>query len=233
MTTTNGAAKRSLANGDFLRTGPMRITGHYQLPRRRRDGTLVAMKLDRIAGAVLAAHALVGCAASSLPPECPPDKVVEPPLPREEATTASIRAFDFLRSLSGTWAVTVDGRESVTTFETVADSHAVVQKGGIFAVYHLDGSTVKLLYFPEDGYQAVLKSKGFVPVGAGDEVQFYFDMVNAVNVVPGASRVVRLVFSKADDDKIVQTWTFRGRRSEEHIVVTMTRRKPPQEVTRR
>lgn len=188
------------------------------------------MKIRVAVGALLGMTALLGCAASP-PPACPERAPTEVVLSREEATEASERAFQFLQSLSGTWIATVDGKETEVTFEMAAGGHVVIQKGELAAIYHLDGPTVKLLFFPVDGYQAVLKSKGFLPTGKGAEVQFYFDMASASNVAGGSPRVLRLVFSKDADDKIVQTWSFRERRLDSSVVVTMRRKNPPRPVT--
>lgn len=171
---------------------------------------------------------LLGSGCQAPAPECPVSEPQGPltPQQRSELQAQSLVAFDFLRSLEGEWTAHRLGEGTEGHFDLISGGTAVMQRTGFVAIYYVDGDGLKMVLFPDEGYQAVLRSKGFEKVGEGPQVRFVFDFVSATNMPPNARRPRRVIFTRSDDDRLMQTWTWFDGVRDTSLNIALTRKKP-------
>lgn len=142
------------------------------------------------------------------------------------AETASQAGLEKLKSLSGEWTGTAEGKPVRVSYKVVSNGTAVMetiddpQAVEMVTVYHLDGSSLLMTHYCAMGNQPRMRSKGL------EQGKLAFVFVDASNLKSSADHVMSgLVMTFPDADHLVADWTSRGDGKEATTRFLLTRKR--------
>jgi len=150
-------------------------------------------------GLAVAAALLAGCRR---PP--PPAAPARPDPTIRDSGGVGARTFERLKELAGNWTAS----DLPVTFEVVDRGNAIVQRGGIFAVWHPDGNSLAATVFAEEGYHVRMRSTKIAD-GPGGELVLELETFDSGNVVPDEpiARALEMTVAPAGGP-VTQRWSF-------------------------
>jgi hypothetical protein len=174
------------------RLGPPRAR-----PRALARVLRLALRLALLSTPLLAP--LAGCRRAP-PPKAPP-----PPAPTiRDPGGIGARAFERMKEIAGNWLA----GDLPVTFEVIERGNAIVQRGGLFAVWYPDGNTLAAMVFAEDGYHVRMRSTSITD-GPGGELRVELAAFDSGNIVPDAPIARSLAMTIAPDHGgVTQRWSF-------------------------
>jgi hypothetical protein len=161
-----------------------------------------ALRLLRPLRPLRALGAIALCAGCR-PPAAPPAPPAPTP-PIRDTGSAGARAFLRMKELAGNWLA----GELPVTFEVIDRGNALLQRGGVFAVWHPDGHKLAAWVLAGEGYHVRLRSKT-ITEGPGGELSIELAAIDSGNVLPDEPIVRSLAMTIAPhNDGVTQRWSF-------------------------
>ncbi len=154
------------------------------------------------AAPIAVALGLALAAGCRKPPPLPPPAKPEPTI-RDTGSVGS-RAFLRMKELTGNWLA----GELPVTFEVIERGNAILQRGGLFAVWHADGNTLAAWVIAHTGYHVRMRSTA-ITEGPSGELVVELGMIDSGNVVPDEPIARALTMTIAPkNDGVTQRWSF-------------------------
>lgn len=152
------------------------------------------------------------------------------------AQTDAQKAFDKLKTLTGTWeGAAPDGTPARITYRVASGGSALlaeIDEASMITVFHLDGDRLIMTHYCGAGNQPRMVGKL-----SPDGKSIAFDFLDVTNLSsPEAGHMHHAVFTMADANNHSESWTYRAKGQDEthrfdvHRVATASAKSPSAKV---